>query len=151
MSNDNEKPLCQIGLSEKGGSICVGLVEELLIDIREALPGVFTDLSCAGTGWLRGKSEQEAARAQQILSDVIDRIGRLKLDEREQRHRHAIENDRHDVDMEAKRMELYVSSLERVTTAVRALNEMGVDVDITAILRGLPVHIDLVRVDSTGE
>ena len=44
-------------------------------------------------------------------------------------------------------MELYLSSLERATKLVKELAEMGVDVDITAILRGLPVHIDAITLE----
>jgi hypothetical protein len=150
MSHPNEKSICQVGLSEKDGNNRPGIVEEMLADIREAIPGLFTDLSTAGKGWLRGKSDQEAARAKQILADVIDRIGRLKLDERNQEHRQDIETARHDVDMQAKRVDLYFSSLERAVAVVRTLTEMGVDVDISAILRGLPMHIDLVDLESPG-
>jgi hypothetical protein len=147
MNNKDEKQIARLGLSEKDGTNRPGIVEEMLVDLREALPGLFVDLFDSGRTWLRGKSAQEAARAQQILSDVIDRIGRLKLDEREQQHRHVIENQRHDVDIEQKRMELYLSSLERATKVVKELAEMGVDVDITAILRGLPVHIDAITLE----
>jgi hypothetical protein len=151
MRNGDEKQVARVGLSEKDKNNRPGLVEEMLVDLREALPGLFVDLSSSGTTWLRGKSAQETAKAQQILSDVIDRIGRLKLDELEQQHRHAIENERHDIDIEQKRMELYLSSLERATKIVKELAEMGVDVDITAILRGLPVHIDSINIETADQ
>ena len=147
MNNNDEKQIARIGLCEKDGTNRPGIVEEMLVDLRAALPGLFVDLSDSGRTWLRGKSAQEVARAQQILSDVIDRIGRLKLDEREQQHRHFIENERHDVDMEQKRMELYLSSLERATKVVKELFELGVEVDITAILRCLPVNIDAITLE----
>ena len=137
-----KKEIVSVGLSEKTDQDRPGIVEEMLVDLREALPGLFVDLSQSGRTWLRGKSAQETAKAQQILSDVIDRIGRLKLDEREQCHRHDLENAQQHLDFKQRQMELYLSSLERATKIVKDLSEVGVDVDITAILNGTPVHID---------
>ncbi len=143
----DQKEVTKIALREKSHER-PGLVEEMLLDLREALPGLFVDLSTSGRSWLRGKSAQEMAKAQQILSEVIDRIGRLKLDEREQEHRHAIENEQNRVDVQQKRMDLYLTSLERATRIVRELSEAGVDVDVTAILREMPIHISAIEVDA---
>jgi hypothetical protein len=138
-------------LSEKDKNNRPTLIEEVLVDLRESLPGLFTDLSSSGRAWFQGKAGQEKAKADQILADVLDKLGRLRLDEREQQHRHAIERERHDVDMQAKRLEQYVSALERAAAAARALSDLGVDVDMAAVLRGLPVRIDLVTVQAREE
>ncbi|QDV67165.1 hypothetical protein Poly24_08570 [Rosistilla carotiformis] len=140
--SDEQKEIIQIGLTEKESADRAGLVEELLTDLKEALPGVFTDLSSSGRTWFKGKSAQEAARAQQILSEVLDKIGRFKLDEREQDHRHRQESELHSIDVKQKQAELYLSSLERATKLCRELTEMGVDVDIRAVLAGMDIHIN---------
>jgi len=140
--SDGEKELIQIGLTEKDSSDRPGIVEELLTDLKDALPGVFTDLSSSGRTWFKGKSAQEAARAQQILSEVLDKIGRLKLDEREQDHRHRQESELHSIEVKQKQAELYLSSLERATKLCCELTDMGVDVDLRAILAGMDIHIN---------
>jgi hypothetical protein len=145
MSEEGGKQFAQIGLSEKNNSNRAGIFEGILADLKEALPGIFVDLSNLGRTWLWGKSSQETAKADQILSETIDRIGRLKLAESEQQHRQAIESAQHDVEIEKKRMELYLNSLERAVKIVKDLSEMGVDIDITAILQGLPFHISSVQ------
>jgi hypothetical protein len=139
---DTEKEIVQLSLAEKNPTDRPGIVEELLTDLRESLPGIFTDLSGSGRTWLRGKSAQEAARAQQILSEVLDKIGRLKLDEREQEERHRQQAELHSIEMKQKQAQLFLSSLQGATQACRELTEMGVDVDMHAILAGLGIHIN---------
>jgi hypothetical protein len=107
-------------------------------DLRDALPGLLTDLSKSGRGWLRGKSEQEIARAKEILSHAIERIGRLALDEKDQKHRHRLECANQDFELQAKQTDLYLTSLERAVAICRDLNEMGIDVDLTQILSKVP-------------
>lgn len=142
---ENNKEIAAIVLRERDSDGPPGLVKEMLLDLRNALPGLFQDFSTSGRTWLRGKSAQEAARAQQILSDVIDRIGRLNLDEREQRHRHAIESENHDIDVQRQRADMYLTSFERATKIVKDLNGAGIDIDVAAILHGLPFGINSIK------
>jgi len=148
MKNMREKPLIQIGLSEKGQNGKPGLIEELLRVVREGLPGSLKDLSISARKWWSGKAAQEAGKADQILAEVFEKIGRLNLDEAEQVHRHAHENARHDAEMQAKRQENYYSNLQQAIAVVKALNEMGVDIDLATVLRGLPSRDDSLRVDA---
>ena len=137
---EEQKELVTLALTEKGDNK-PGLVQEMLRDLQEAMPGLFVDLSGSGRAWLRGKSAQETAKAQQILSEVIDRIGRLRLEECEQDHRQVIEQEKHKMELEKQRLELYLTALERAAKIASELADAGIDVDITAILSGIPMNI----------
>lgn len=147
--SDGHKEVVSLALTEEAGNNPPGVVAGMLADLKDELPGLFVDLSKCGRRFLGGKSAQEVAKAQQIQSEAIDRIGRLKMDEREQVHRHAIENDRHEMDTQAKRVELYESKLRAAITTVQELRDMGIDVDITAILNGFTININNIERDAT--
>ncbi len=106
--NEN-KELMQLHLSEKDEDGNVHPIADLLKDIGEALPGLFVDLSDAGVSWFKGKSAQEVAKAQQILADAIERIGRMQLDDRDQRHRHILELEKHKIELAKTRQEMYLT------------------------------------------
>lgn len=141
MSERAAKEVAQLALSEKDSSSPRNLIAEVVADIKATIPGLLVDLSSSGKKWFRGKSNQEVARAEKIVAEAIDRIGRLALDERDQAHRHAIENENQRIEAKAKDVELYLSSLERIARIVREFADAGIDVDIQAVVRGLPLNI----------
>lgn len=141
MTERDSKELVQLDLSEKDTSSRPGTIEEMVTDIRAMAHGLISDLSASGKNWFRGKSDQELAKAKQILSDVIDRVGRLALDEKDQTHRHRIEDENQRLANRAKDVELYLSALERVAKIIKDFADAGIDVDIRAVLRGLPIDV----------
>ena len=111
-----------------------------MAELRSSLPGMLTDLNSSGRNWAKGKSEQEVARAKEIMSSVIDRIGRLALDEQDQTHRHRLELAQQDVELQSKQTDTYLSAMERAVGIVKELAEMGVDIDFVAILSQIPAQ-----------
>jgi len=136
--NETAQEAIRLSLAERGESP-PGLSESLVGDLREALPGILSDLAKSGSRWTRGKSAQEVAKAQEILSQVVDRIERLAMDNEEQNHRHRIEGERHDAEMQRERVELYLSAIERTVVIVQQLIAMGIDVNIEAMIGAIPV------------
>lgn len=134
----NAKEHLSLTASSKQSDDDESIVEKMIADLREALPGLLTDISSSGRSWLRGKSEQEVARAREILSHAIDRIGRLALDEQEMRHRHRLETSSHRMEMQSKEADLYLQALERAVSIVKDLNELGVDVDVKQVVAQIP-------------
>jgi len=127
----------ELFLREKDAPNSPSVLKAMQADLRQALSGVLSDASCSGRKWLRGKSGQEVARVEEILSNVTDRIGRLLLDEEEQRHRHRIEDAKAKQENNIRQDEHYLSSLKEVVEIVKGMRTLGVDVDINTILSKL--------------
>ncbi|BBO31962.1 hypothetical protein [Lacipirellula parvula] len=139
MSNEIEegKESIKLTLTERSPTPRPGVIETMLEDLRQAMPGMLSDLGGSGRMWARGKSEQEVARAKEIVSQAIERIGKLSLEEQDQIHRHGIEREKHDAEMERARVACYLESLDRVIAIAQRLTEMGAEVDIQALIAGV--------------
>ena len=142
MKPSGTKEHLELTLTERAESADPSIPEKMLADLREALPGLLTELASSGSRGFRGKSEQELARAKVILSEAIERIGRLVLADKDQAHRHRMEREAQRIALLTKENDLYLSALERAVKVVKDLAAQGIDVSIRAVISGLPSQAD---------
>lgn len=131
------KELVNVSLTPKDGEAKPGVLEAMLHDLKEMLPGLLGGATDAARVWFRGKAKQESAKAAEIFSSTVDRLARLAIDEKEQAHRHRMEAERHDLEMKQLEAELYLDSMKKATDIIKDLNEAGVDVNIEVFFHKL--------------
>lgn len=127
----------QLRLGERKPSeknVLDGIVNTLKTELKFLL----AELPQSGRDWVRGKSQQELARSKEILSRVIERIERLSLDKREQQHRHYLERERQEAEINLKKVDAYFSSWERIARIIKAFQDMGIEIDIQKLLDEIP-------------
>jgi len=134
----DKRQLVELTLREKEGSTAPGLIRRMIDDLRHALPELLSAASSSGQNWMRGKSDQEVAKAREIMSQTIDRIGRLALDAQEQEHRQEMERDQRRIENNAREVDAYLTAIERAIRIKHDLSKAGIEVEITALLTGVP-------------
>src|SRR5208337_4634533 len=72
----------EIVLREASGSAPnpPALITELRDIVKDVFPETVEDLARSGTGWLKGKSEQEIAKAMEIRASAMEKRGRLEIE-----------------------------------------------------------------------
>ena len=102
--------------------------------VRDVICTVFPDVADSGMGWLKGKSQQEIAKAAEIRAAALEKLGKLELErvklinERDAAERKAQSDD--EKERRAAANELYKLKTERLTAvvaAVKALKDAGVE------------------------
>jgi len=112
------------------------IIDQMLADLRHALRGLLSDLSGSGRTWFRGKSQQEMAKAQEILSNAIDRIGRLRLAEQQQTHQQKLDTQRQRITIVERNADIFLSVWERASDICKKLSATGVRIDARTMVEG---------------
>lgn len=123
------------------------LIRELGDHIRKLMP----EAGKGGGRWLRGKGDQELAKAAEIRATVQAKLGQLEIERQRLIHeRDALEannqreiekeKNRHDEAMfklETDHMVAKAEALTKVLMAVKGLKDLGIEVDVTMVQRML--------------
>ena len=137
-----------VALREVGAQNPPGLLERIREQLNEHLPAVLGD----GGSWLRGRSAQELAKAEEIRARVVSELGTLEnerlrlLHEREQAMARQ-DHDRHTADL-AHRERMYELRTQRVkaigeaVAAFKELKDLGVEIQLDLIASRLLSIID---------
>jgi hypothetical protein len=123
------------------------LLQQIVDDIKKLVP----ESAEAGRKWLRGKSEQELARVQEIKARVYKKIAQIEI-EREKLIQQRDESDRkaqlelrkQDQDHECSLRKLEIARLNEKTQALKEV------VDCIVRLRGLGIEVDLKVIKAAG-
>lgn len=123
------------------------ILRDLVAQVHELLP---TTGEAAGS-WLRGKSQQELAKAAEIRANILGRLGELDLErqrliqEREEakkaaslgrlheRNRHSEQMYHHETERRAMEAEAYrkkAEALKDIIKAISDLRDLGIDVEV---------------------
>lgn len=111
-----------------------------LEEVKRAVGELFAESETAAKKFVRGKGEQEVAKAMEIKARVFTALGNLDLE----RHRliedrdRAIRSDEKELAMaamehRAKMYELKTQRLKELVEAAKALKELGVRINLTEI------------------
>lgn len=132
---------------------------DILGRLADEIHNLFPVAGEAGGKWLRGKGEQEFARAAEIRARVVTMLGELYIErdrliqEREnakeaarqskthESHRHKerlIELDTQRIGKVADVLLKKAEALNKAVSALKLLRELGVEVDIETVRRLLP-------------
>jgi len=105
----------------------------LISELRDLVMELFPDTAHSGARWLRGKSDQEVARAAEIRASALEKLGRLELERQKllQERDAALRDDlneqaRDEMAHEQRMYELRTQRLKEVVEALKTLKEMGV-------------------------
>jgi hypothetical protein len=105
----------------------------LIAELRDLVLELFPDTAESGVRWLRGKSEQEIAKAAETRASALEKLGRLELERQKllQERDSALRDDLNEQDRDrmahAKAMyEQRTQRLKVVVEALKTLKEMGV-------------------------
>lgn len=128
------KEMVRVTLAQEQSSDSPSITKELVADLRAALVDVFQDLGSSSRRWVRGKSEQEVAKAKEILSETIDRIGRLQLAVEAQEHNLRIEAAKTEAQLEADALNNRLTAIERAIKIVKDLESIGVKTNVTTVI-----------------
>lgn len=123
------------------------IFRELQDQIRKLIP----DAGKSGRRWLRGKSDQELAKGAEIWAAIEAKLGQLDIDRQRlvqdrdalatiNRRENKKEKNRHDEVMfklETERMTAKADALAKMLTAVKGLQDMGIEIDVTIVQRML--------------
>ncbi len=109
------------------------LITELRDIIKDVFPETVEDLARSGTSWLKGKSQQEIAKAMEIRASAMEKLGRLEierqklLNEREESLGKAQTEQKRDEQAYKLRMfELKTQRLKELVDALKVIKEMGI-------------------------
>jgi hypothetical protein len=105
----------------------------LISELRDLVLELFPDTAESGARWLRGKSDQEVAKAAEIRASALEKLGRLELERQKliQERDAALRDDlneqaRDDMAHKQRMYELRTLRLREVVEALKALKELGV-------------------------
>ena len=106
---------------------------ELLDRIKEAIDELFDCSVSAAGGYVKGKSDQELAKAAEIKAKAFSHLANLDLD----RQRLLSERDRLLREDRQKMYELKTQRLEAIISSLIKLQEMGANVQIEIVVERL--------------
>jgi hypothetical protein len=122
------------------------LITELRDLIRDVFPETVEDLAHSGAGWLRGKSQQEIAKAMEIRASAMEKLGKLEIErlklikerdeaeskEETQRHRDDQAHEQRMFELRTERLKAVAAAkaeqLKAVVEALRVLKDLDVRV-----------------------
>jgi hypothetical protein len=106
---------------------------DLLDQIKEAIEKLFGDSVSAAGGFIKGKSDQELAKASEIKAQALSHLGNLELE----RQRLVAERDKLLCDDKQKMYELKTKRLEAIVNCLVRLQEMNVKVQLEVVIEKL--------------
>ena len=117
-----------------------GLIPEVRDLIKEILPETAKDLANSGVGWIKGKSQQEIAKAMEIKASAMEKLGGLEIErqrlikEREELLLKAQTEQKRDEQIhEQKMFELKTQRFKEVVEALKVTNEKGIKLNARTI------------------
>jgi hypothetical protein len=119
-----------------------GLISELRDLVREVFPETVEDMAQSGAGWLRGKSQQEIAKAMEIRATAMEKLGKLEIErlklikERDEVLQKSVtEQKRDDLAHKQKMFELKTERLKAVVEALKVIKEMDIKLTVQTTRR----------------
>ena len=116
------------------------LITELRDIIKDVFPETVEDLARSGTTWLKGKSQQEIAKAMEIRASAMEKLGRLEierqklLNEREESLLKTQTEQKRDEQVYKLRMfELRTQRLKELVDALKVIKEMGIKLNARTV------------------
>jgi hypothetical protein len=110
-----------------------GSPSDLLDRIKDAIDELFDCSVSAAGGYVKGKSEQELAKAAEIKAKAFSQLANLDLE----RQRLLAERDRLLREDRQKMYELKTQRLEAIVNSLVRLKELGVEVQIEVVVERL--------------
>jgi hypothetical protein len=110
-----------------------GSPPDLLDKIKDAIENLFDCSVYAAGGYIKGKSDQEVAKAAEIKAKALSHLGNLELD----RQRLLAERDKLLCDDKQKMYELKTKRLEAIVNSLVRLQELNVKVQIEVVTEKL--------------
>jgi hypothetical protein len=111
-----------------------GVIAEIREMIKEVFPDVAADATQSGLGWLRGKSQQESAKAMEIRASAIEKLGNLEIqrqkliNEREEIYEKAqTEREQNEHLNKQKMFDLKTQRFKAVIESLKLLKESGAE------------------------
>lgn len=101
----------------------------LCTKIKNTVEELLDDSVSAGSNYLKGKGNQEVAKATEIKAKAISYIGNLDIE----RQRLLTERDKIIREDKQKMYELKTQRLQEVVNSLLRLKELGADIDINVI------------------
>lgn len=126
----------EITLREEGSDVPD---ENRFKELLDAVNQLFNEVPGAAKNFIRGKGQQQLARAAEIKAEVIKKLGDLDIErqcliqERDAARQETQERNKADEAHAAKMYELQTQRFKEVIDAAVKLREMGVDLDISMI------------------
>jgi hypothetical protein len=127
-----------------------GLIVELRDLIRDVFPETVEDLARSGTGWLRGKSQQEIAKAMEIRASAMEKLGKLEIERlkliRERDEvilKEGTQRNRDELAHKQRMFELKTERLKAVVDALRVVKDLDVKLSVRIVRNLVSVLVDI--------
>lgn len=141
----------EITLREEDGKNPPDLVAEIVKTLTTELHGLIPDAAKAGRSWLLGKSEQELAKVSEIKANALAKIGEIAnenqriVNERDRalreiealKDKNTLEHEREMFRLHTERILAKAKAMSDAVAAIKALRELGVEVDIAVVMDAL--------------
>ena len=118
---------------------------DILSTLKQAVEDLYRCSFTASTKYIKGKGEQELAKAAEIRAKVIAHLGSLELE----RQQLLVERNKAASDSDQKMYQLRTERLQAIVDSLIRLRELGVEVDFEIIANRLIESLDEVPGESS--